>query len=108
MRLALLLGAVGVAVVLTGASAQAQVYDGNDTGGIISWSCENEAMAPQITAAYCARWNKYPRITSVHRQYGDYIAFNCLWSPYALPYGLPAVRTRTTCAAAPLRTRLSK
>lgn len=108
MRLALLLGAVGVTVVLAGASAQAQVYEGNDTGGIISWSCENEAMAPQITAAYCARWNKYPRITSVHRQYGDYIAFNCLWSPYALPYGLPAVRTRTSCHVAPLRTRLSK
>ncbi len=71
--------------MLAGASAQAQVYDGNDTGGIISWSCENEAMAPQIAAAYCARWDKYPRITSVHRQYGDYIAFNCLWSPYAAP-----------------------
>jgi hypothetical protein len=38
MRLALLLGAVGVAVVLAGASAQAQIYHGNDTGGIISWS----------------------------------------------------------------------
>ena len=106
MRVALLLGAAGVAVVLAGASAQAQVYHGNDTGGIISWSCENEAMAPQIAAAYCARWDKYPRITSVHRQYGDYIAFNCLWSPYALPYGLPAVRTRTSCHVAPERTRL--
>ena len=97
MRVASLLGAVGVGVVLAGASAQAQVYHGNDTGGIIPWSCENEAMAPQITAAYCARWDKYPRITSVHRQYGDYIAFNCLWSPYAAPYALPAVRTRAIC-----------
>ena len=98
MRLALLLGAVGVAVVLAGASAQAQVYEGNDTGGIIPWSCENEAMAPQITAAYCARWNKYPRITSVHRQYGDFIAFSCLWSPQIARYALPAVRTRSSCA----------
>ena len=106
MRVALLLGTVGVGVVLAGASAQAQIYHGNDTGGIIPWSCENEAMAPQIAAAYCARWDKYPRITSVHRQYGDYIAFNCLWSPYAAPYGLPAVRTRTTCYVAPERTRL--
>jgi hypothetical protein len=97
MRVALLLGAVGVAIVLAGTSVQAQVYHGNDTGGIIPWSCENEAMAPRISADYCARWDKYPRITSVHRQYGDYIAFNCLWSPYAAPYGLPAVRTRTIC-----------
>jgi len=86
--------------VLMNAPAQAGVLIGlvgNDTGGIIPWSCENEAMAPQITAAYCARWDKYPRITSVHRQYGDYIAFNCLWSPHAARYGLPAVRTRNVC-----------
>ncbi len=106
MRVALLLSVVGVGALLSGASAQAQVYEGNDTGGIIPWSCENEAMAPQITAAYCARWDKYPRITSVHRQYGDYIAFNCMWSPYAARYGLPAVRTRTTCYVERERTHL--
>ena len=33
----------GVATVLSVAAADAQVYQGNDTGGIISWSCENEA-----------------------------------------------------------------
>jgi hypothetical protein len=33
----------------------------------------------------------------VHRQYGDFIAFSCLWSPYVNPYALPAVRTRSTC-----------
>jgi hypothetical protein len=87
-----------IGMLLWGASAQAQVYHGNDTGGIISWSCENEAMAQQIAAEYCARWDKYHRITSVHRQYGDFIAFNCLWSPHVAPYALPAVRTRNTCA----------
>ena len=50
-----------------------------------------------IAADYCARWDKYPRITSVHRQYGDYIAFRCLWSPYVDRYALPAVATRNTC-----------
>ena len=80
---------VGASVLLAGAVADAQVYEGNDTGGIIPWSCDNEAMAPQIAAAYCARWNKYPRITSVHRRYGDYIGFNCLWSPYVAPFALP-------------------
>ena len=83
------------------AGAQAQVYHGNDTGGIISWSCENEAMARQIAGAYCARWDKYPRITSVNRGYGNFIAFHCLWSPYLTPYALPAVGTRTSCPTGP-------
>ena len=61
---------------------------------------------PAIAAAYCAGWAKYPRITSVRRQYGDYIAFHCLWNPYQARWALPAVRTRTTCAVAPERTRL--
>jgi hypothetical protein len=95
-------------VLLWGASAEAQVYHGNDTGGIISWSCENEAMAQQIAADYCARWDKYHRITSVHRHYGDFIAFNCLWSPHINPYALPAVRTRSTCAYEHLRPLLYK
>src|SRR5215813_13401559 len=85
-------------ILLWCAGAQAQVYHGNDTGGIISWSCENEAMAQQIAAEYCARWDKYHRITSVHRQYGDFIAFNCLWSPHVARYAMPAVATRSTCA----------
>jgi hypothetical protein len=86
-----------VAFVLMSTSAHAQVYHGNDTGGIIPWSCENEAVAQQIAAAYCARWDKYHRITSVHRHYGDFIAFNCLWSPHVNRYALPAVHTRSSC-----------
>ncbi len=101
MRIALMLCVVGV--VLSGASAQAQIYHANDTGGIISWSCENEAMAQQIAADYCARWDKYHRITSVHRQYGDYIAFQCLWSPYKNRYAIPAVPTRTACYGMPVK-----
>ena len=97
MLRAALLALVGVLLLGAAARAEIYIYHANDTGGIIPWSCENEAMAPQIAAAYCARWDKYPRITSVHRQYGDYIAFNCLWSPYAARYGLPAVRTRNVC-----------
>jgi hypothetical protein len=101
------LSVIGIAlwspVVLGNAGAQAQVYHGNDTGGIISWSCENEAMAQQIAAEYCARWDKYHRITSVHRQYGDYISFNCLWSPHVNRYALPAVATRNTCSYERLR-----
>ena len=83
--------------LLASCGAQAGVYDGNDTGGIISWSCENEADAQAIAAAHCARWDKYHRITSVHRQYGDYIAFACLWSPHVNRYAIPEVRTRDVC-----------
>jgi hypothetical protein len=100
MRIAWLLCAIGVALSVTVASDRAQaqpVYAGNDTGGIIPWSCETEALAPEIAADFCARWDKYPRITSVHRQYGDYIAFRCLWSPHVDRFALPAVPTRNTC-----------
>ena len=99
MRRTLLLSVVWLGALVASANAQWPVYEGNDTGGIIPWSCENEAMAPQITAAYCARWDKYPRITSVHRQYGDYIAFNCLWRPDIARYQLPPVGTRASCYA---------
>src|SRR2546422_8337351 len=87
-----------IGVLLLGAAARAEIYiyHANDTGGIISWSCENEAMAQQIAAEYCARWDKYHRITSVHRQYGDFIAFNCLWSPHVARFALPAGRDPNT------------
>jgi hypothetical protein len=93
MRVVLVL----IGVLMWGATAQAQIYHANDTGGTIPWSCENEAMAKRIAADYCARWDKYPRITSVHRRYGDFIAFSCLWTPHTAPYALPAVGTRSAC-----------
>jgi hypothetical protein len=104
MRAITLLGTIGMALLLPLAGAQAQflffndpVWHGNDTGGIIPWSCENEALAPHAAAGYCARFGKYARITGVHRQYGDYISFNCLWSPNMDRYARPAVATRATC-----------
>jgi hypothetical protein len=91
--------AIGVVFLcaLASTGAQAQICHANDTGGIIPWSCENETAAPQITAEYCARWDKYARITSVHRRYGDFIAFSCLWSPRIARYALSAVRMPATC-----------
>jgi hypothetical protein len=106
---AIFLGAIGMAMLpLTGAQAQfwhsgpeALVWHGNDTGGIIPWSCENEAWATQAAAGYCARFSKYARITGVNRQYGDYISFNCLWSPSVDRYAHPAVAMRTACSREP-------
>ena len=72
---------------------------GNDIGGIIPWSPEAEANALDIAQNNCARFNKYALITSIHRMYGDYIAFNCLWRPDIARYQLPVVRTRSSCYA---------
>ena len=104
MRAALVI--VGLILGASAASAQDTYVKGNDTGGMISWSCEAEAAAPAIAAAHCARWDKFPRITSVHRQYGDYISFNCLWNPHMARFALPAVGTRSSCRAHAYRPRL--
>ncbi len=52
---------------------------GNDTGGIIQWTPETDLNYRDIAAAHCARWNRLAGITSVHRAYGDYIAFQCIY-----------------------------
>jgi len=105
MRAGSFLCMLGMTVLLPVSGAQAQaypgvqgrVYHGNDTGGIISWSCENEAWAPLIAATHCAQVSKYARITGVHRQYGDYISFNCLWAPNIDRFARPAVAVQRTC-----------
>src|ERR1700704_4827651 len=50
---------------------------GNDTGGIIPWSPAIELHRFEIASDHCARYFKEARITSVHRQYGDYMGFAC-------------------------------
>jgi hypothetical protein len=54
---------------------------GNDTGGIIPWSPENEQNAFAIAQANCGTFNKYAVATSIHRVYGEYIAYSCQWDP---------------------------
>ena len=54
---------------------------GNDTGGIIPWSPENEKNAFEIAENNCKFWNKFPVATSIHRMPGDYIAYKCVWDP---------------------------
>ena len=62
---------------------------GNDTGGIIPWSPENERDSFAIASRKCAWWNKYPAATSISRMPGDYISYKCVWDPPA-----PAVTAR--------------
>jgi hypothetical protein len=112
MRATVILSAIGMAMLLPPAAGaqtlfwrsgpEALVWHGNDTGGIIPWSCENEAVAHQAAAGYCARFSKYGRITGVNRQYGNYISFNCLWSPNVDLYARPPVATRSAaCGRVP-------
>jgi hypothetical protein len=55
---------------------------GNDTGGIIPYSPDIEPIYRHLAADYCAGWGRLSHITSVHRQYGDYIAFVCIDKPW--------------------------
>ena len=125
MRAALRLSLIGLVVApwhCARPGAHAQVYRGNDTGGIIPWSCENEVGRARDRRRVSARgWNKFARITSVHRMYGDYIAFNCLWRPDIARYQTPggahalvllcacpraaAASARATCATDAARAR---
>ena len=50
---------------------------GNDTGGIISWTPEVETVYAETAAAHCFRYHKVAFITSIHRVYGDYVGFVC-------------------------------
>jgi hypothetical protein len=86
------------------ASAQSfDVFRGNDTGGIISWSCEIEPWATRIAVEHCAQYNKYARITGVQRHLGDFISFACLWNPSIEQFIKPPVPLHaTSCAPRPL------
>jgi len=73
--------AVGLLLLIQGARADLYGLVGNDTGGIIPWSPLTEQHRWEIAAKHCAWYRKYPQITSVYRQYGNYIGFRCLFGP---------------------------
>lgn len=76
--------------------AQAQPYtSGNDTGGMIVWTPENERLAFAAADAHCAAYGKLARVTSVYRQYGHYIGFACAFPRgYILKEREFAIRTK--------------
>ena len=57
---------------------------GNDTGGIIPWSPENEANAFEIAQRNCGWYNKFAVPTSIYRRPGEYIAYKCVWDEPAV------------------------
>jgi hypothetical protein len=76
---------LAIAVVLNASAAYADFagpgpgLTGNDTGGIIQWTPDVDLTYREIAAAHCARWNRLAGVTSVHRAYGDYIGFQCVY-----------------------------
>lgn len=58
---------------------------GNDTGGIIPWSPENQDAALALASDHCGRYDKFAVVTSIHPWPGDYISFVCRrdgrWGP---------------------------
>jgi hypothetical protein len=74
-------------LLVSGASAWNDILNGvygpkgNDTGGIIPWSPDNELMAFQIAQENCGYYHKYAVATSITRGVGNYIAYKCVWDP---------------------------
>jgi hypothetical protein len=62
-----------------GAAGPAPGLTANDTGGIIQWTPEIDRSYKDIAVAHCARFNRFAGISSVHRAYGDYIGFRCVY-----------------------------
>lgn len=76
---------LALALLLTACAGPGPGLTGNDTGGIIAWSPASEAAARDWAGAHCARYRKYARLSSIVREYGNYISFACVWSPHARP-----------------------
>ncbi len=74
---------VVLAAMSTACAGPGAGLTGNDVGGIISWSPENQLVAQDTADRHCARYDKHARITSVYAQYGGYIGFACIFNrPY--------------------------
>jgi len=79
---ALTCGAAGAA--LAAFAGPGPGITGNDTGGIFPYSPAVEGIYRQIAADYCASWGRLAHVTSVHRQYGDYVSFVCIDKPWII------------------------
>jgi hypothetical protein len=71
-------GVIALAVLMA-ACAGPNGATGNDTGGIIPWSPENQLNARALAQAGCDRYGKLARLTSSDRRYGGYIAYRCVF-----------------------------
>jgi len=73
--------AVGALGTLLASCAGVYGPKGNDTGGIIPWSPDNERMALTIAQDNCGRYRKHAVINTIHRTPGNYIVYDCRFEP---------------------------
>jgi hypothetical protein len=50
---------------------------GNDTGGIFPYRPAVPGTYQEIAEGFCARFGRLGKVTSIHREYGDYVSFVC-------------------------------
>jgi hypothetical protein len=72
--------------LFTACSGPGPGITGNSSGGIIPYPLvashggNVRAVAQAMAAEYCTRYRKFAVITSIHREYGDYVGFGCRWN----------------------------
>jgi hypothetical protein len=85
IRKAVVVAALGLFLAASDAHAWNDIMNsiwgakGNDTGGIIPWSRENEQRAAEIAQENCSRYNKIAVPRSIRRVYGDYMTYDCVF-----------------------------
>jgi hypothetical protein len=71
---------IGMALVMAASLAGCGVgpgLTGNDSGGIVPWSPENQAVVRDWAAEHCAYYGKVAHLQPITRRYGQYISFTC-------------------------------
>ena len=71
---------IGLALVMAAGLAGCGVgpgLTGNDSGGIIPWSRENQAVARDQAMQHCAYYGKVAHMEPIYARYGQYISFTC-------------------------------
>jgi hypothetical protein len=63
-------------LLLTGCAGTPEVH-GNDKGGMIDWFATNESEVFAAASAHCARFAKAAKITSVRKEAGGAVLFDC-------------------------------
>jgi hypothetical protein len=78
-------GALIAACALMGCSAANAYYvppfQGNDTGGIISYALAGQTDVKALAVNHCAQYDKVVKLTGVQATYGGYLSFACIWVP---------------------------
>jgi len=88
LLIAIAVALAGSAVVNLGATTSALAFGswftgpgpgitGNSVGGIIPYRPDPADTYQQIAEEFCARYGRLGKVTSIHRIYGDYVAFVC-------------------------------